>query len=178
MSGDYRLRPAESGDQPFLAEMLVEAVNWTPGREVPPEAVRSDPVLSRYVARWPESGEVGVVAEADDTRIGAAWLRFFNSDDPGYGYVADDVPELSVAVVPSWRGRGVGRSLLQQLAREARTTGIRRISLSVEPANFAQALYLSEGYEVVQHDNQADTMVLDLADAQRATPLGRTAGGR
>ena len=30
----------------------------------------------------------------------------------GYGYVADDVPELTMAVVPGWRGHGIGGELL------------------------------------------------------------------
>ena len=41
--------------------------------------------------------------------------------------------------------------------------GIRRISLSVERKNFAQKLYLSEGYQIVDSsDAQSDTMVKDL----------------
>jgi hypothetical protein len=42
--------------------------------------------------------------------------------------------------------------------------GIRQISLSVERKNFAQKLYLSEGYRIVDSsDADSDTMVKDLA---------------
>ena len=97
-------------------------------------------------------------------RIGTAWLRFLREDGPGYGFVAPDVPELTIGVVADWRGRGVGRALLRAVAVEARLAGIRQISLSVERKNFAQKLYLSEGYQIVDSsDNGSDTMVKDLA---------------
>ena len=78
--------------------------------------------------------------------------------------MAPDVPELTIGVAGDWRGRGVGRALLQALAGQARSAGIRQISLSVERKNFAQKLYLSEGYQVVDSgDAYSDTMVKDLA---------------
>jgi GNAT superfamily N-acetyltransferase len=96
-------------------------------------------------------------------RIGTAWLRFLPEDGPGYGFVAPDVPELTIGVVADWRGRGVGRALLRAIAVEARLAGIRQISLSVERKNFAQKLYLSEGYQIVDSsDKGSDTMVKDL----------------
>jgi ribosomal protein S18 acetylase RimI-like enzyme len=61
----------------------------------------------------------------------------------------------------------VGRALLRALAGQARSAGVRQISLSVERKNFAQQLYLSEGYRVVDSsDAQSDTMVKDLAPGQ------------
>ena len=42
------------------------------------------------------------------------------------------------------------------------SAGIRRISLSVERANFARGLYRSEGYTVAVSGPQSDTMVKDL----------------
>lgn len=169
MTDHYQLRRAQAEDQPFLIDMLLDAVNWAPDRSFSPEAVLSDPQLFRYVDRWPRQGELGVLAEVSGKPIGAAWLRFFTADHPGYGYVADDVPELSLAVAASWRGRGVGRALLRELAQRARSLGIRRISLSVERANFAHKLYLSEGYEVVEHGEHADTMVLDVSKARNVS---------
>jgi GNAT superfamily N-acetyltransferase len=159
---EYRLREASSADVPFMTLMLAEAVSWRGGPPVPLEDVLTDPALARYVDEWPRPAEIGVVAEAEAGPIGVTWLCCFTSDDPGYGYVADDVPELSIGVVPEWRGRGVGRALLRKTAQRARARGIRRISLSVERENTARFLYASEGYETVAGDGDADTMVLDL----------------
>jgi GNAT superfamily N-acetyltransferase len=162
MGRGFRLRDATAGDQPFLLEMLVEAVNWAGDRRVDRDAVMARPDLFHYVANWPADGEIGQVAEAEDYAIGACWLRYFTSDDPGYGYVSDDVPELGLAVAAGWRGQSVGRLLLRKTADAAARAGITRISLSVERANRAHRLYESEGYQVVERGPDADTMMLVL----------------
>lgn len=159
MSGEYRFRSATAMDADFLLDMLVEAVNWPQDRQLSRSTVTADPVLARYIDGWPRQGDLGVVAEADGRPIGAVWLRLFTADDPGYGYVADDVPELSMAVVETWRGRGVGRALLREITHRARSAGHRAISLSVERANFAYHLYTSEGYQIVERSPDSDTML-------------------
>ena len=138
----FTLRPAASGDADLLQDLVVAAVNWDPARA----AAASELAL-----------------DGSGRPIGAAWLRCFTADDPGYGFVADDVPELSIGVVDGWRGRGVGRALLRAVVRSAVEQGAQRISLSVERANRARELYLDEGFVVVEEGRDADTMVLDLA---------------
>jgi GNAT superfamily N-acetyltransferase len=160
----WGIREAVAGDGGFLADMLVEVVNWSPEwKRVPRRRVLTRPGTGHYIAGWPRDGDLGVIAEEGGSPIGAAWLRFHPVDDPGYGFIAADVPELTIGVVPGWRGRGVGRSLLRAIAARAALAGIRRISLSVERRNFARGLYLSEGYEAADSsDPQSDTMVKDL----------------
>jgi len=165
------IRRATAADGAFLADMLVEAVNWSP--EWKPRSRRrvlSAPSTGRYIAGWPRGTDLGVIAEPGGTPIGAAWLRFFTPDEHGYGYVAPDVPELTMGVVAPWRGRGAGRALLQAAGALAAAAGIEGISLRVERKNFARNLYLSEGYQVYDSTGpQADTMVKILAG-----PLGGT----
>ena len=160
----FTLRPATSGDADFLQDMVVAAVNWDPARHAAArEQVLADPRNAHYAAGWMRPEDVGVVAvDGSGGPIGAAWLRCFSTDDPGYGFVADDVPELSIGVLAGWRGRGVGRSLLRAVVRRGSEQGARRISLSVERANRARGLYLGEGFVVVEQGRDADTMVLDL----------------
>ena len=106
-----------------------------------------------------------MIAEASGVPIGAAWLRLMRAHEPGYGFVAPDVPELSIAVLASWRGHGVGRALLRALVAQARALGTARISLSVERANRAKALYEDEGFRVISSNPNTDTMVLNLPPA-------------
>lgn len=147
-----------------MADMLVEAVNWSPERKKQSRRrVLSTRRTAHYITGWPRDTDLGVIAEADEERIGAAWLRFLRTADPGYGFVAPDVPELTIGVAAHWRGQGVGRALLRAIAERALSAGIRQISLSVERKNFAQKLYLSEGYQIVDcSDKDSDTMVKDL----------------
>src|SRR5690349_2120574 len=77
-----------------------------------------------YVEGFGRPGDVGVVAELDGRPAGAAWARYGH----GYGFVADDVPELSIGVRPDARGRGIGAALLDALADELRRAGVARVS--------------------------------------------------
>ena len=126
----------------------------------------SDPATAHYVEGWPRPSDTGVIAVTpQDQPIGAAWLRFFTADDPGYGFVADGVPELSIAVASGWRGQGVGRALLRAIHQQARRAGVSRISLSVERANPAWGLYAAEGYRTIQSGQDSDTMVVEIPPA-------------
>ena len=52
---------------------------------------------------------------------------------PGFGFVDEGTPELTIAVVPSHRGHGTGAELLEALLERARAEGYTRVSLSAEP---------------------------------------------
>ncbi len=162
--GLWRIRRATADDGAFMTDMLLEAVNWSPDwKKQSRRRVLSTHTTAHYIVGWPRGTDVGVIAEADGEPIGAAWLRFLSAAAPGYGFVAADVPELTIGVALKWRGRGVGRALLSAIAEHARSAGIRQISLSVERKNFAQKLYHSEGYQIVDSsDKDSDTMVKSL----------------
>lgn len=161
----WSTRRATADDDAFMADMLVEAVNWSPEwKKQSRSRVLSTHRTAHYIVGWPRDTDLGVIAEADGERMGAAWLRFLPAADPGYGFVAADVPELTIGVAAKWRGRGAGRALLRAIADQASSAGICQISLSVERKNFAQQLYLSEGYHIVDSSgNDSDTMVKNLA---------------
>lgn len=162
----WTVRNATSADSEFLTDMLVAVVNWSPEwRPRSRRRVLAVPATAHYIAGWPRDTDLGVIAEADAVPVGAAWVRFFTAEDPGYGFVAPDVPELTVGVAAAWRGRGVGRSLLRAAAARAAAAGIRRVSLSVERKNFARGLYRSEGFAMVDaSDPRSDTTVKSLTD--------------
>ena len=159
------IRRAVAGDGDFLADMLVEAVNWSPEwKRKSRRRVLSAPATAHYIAGWPRDSDLGVIAETDGEPVGAAWLRFFPASDPGYGFVAPGIPELTIGVAARWRHQGAGRALLRAVAEQARLAGIGQISLSVERKNFARLLYQSEGYQTVNPGYPgSDTMVKDLA---------------
>ena len=159
----FSIRPATAADVDFLGDMLVEAVNWLPQRMWSRERVMTDPELSHYVSGWMKPNDFGVVAvDPADRPVGAAWVRYLTAADRGYGYVSDDVPEVTVGVVEPWRGRGVGRTLLRAVLDVARDRRVPAISLSVERANFAAGLYAAEGFRTVESFDDADTMVAEV----------------
>lgn len=94
---------------------------------------------------------------------GAIW--FARAGDEAVGCVAlrplpDDVGEVKrMYVLPAWRGRGVGRALLQTLIERARALGYRRLRLgTLADMTQAQALYYSLGFLPIER-YRADEMV-------------------
>ena len=88
----WTVRRAGPDDGAFMADMLVEAVNWSSEwKRKSRNRVLSAPATGRYIAGWPRETDLGVIAETAGERIGAAWLRFFPASEPGYGFVAPGV---------------------------------------------------------------------------------------
>ena len=103
-----------------------------------------------------------VGARVSGKPVGAAWVRLFDEHSHGYGYVDDETPELSMAVVEDHRGRGIGRCLMAAMLAQARQDGVANVSLSVEPDNPARFLYESIGFVPEDSVDGALTMVRAL----------------
>jgi ribosomal protein S18 acetylase RimI-like enzyme len=160
------IRLSARADPAFLAEMLYEAVYWRDdgAEERPPlDGLLATAETARYVAGWGRAGDVALCAlDRRDEPVGAAWYRRFPAGEPGYGYVADDVPELALAVYPEFRGQRIGGLLLGALVARAERDGERALSLSVHPRNRARRLYARHGFAVVAEAGDALTMVREL----------------
>jgi phosphinothricin acetyltransferase len=86
-----------------------------------------------------------MVAETRGQVVGWGSLNSFNAR-PAYDHVVD----LSVYVERAWRGRGVGRALLQHLLALAKTGGYHKMVLATFPHNEAGvALYRRMGFTAV-----------------------------
>ena len=155
------VRAATAADLSFLQVMLYEAATWRPEAQPPPETVHANPHVARYLCDWGRLGDAGLICEGDEP-LGAAWFRLFPADEPGYGFVSPDVPELTIGVAPASRGRGVGTRLLEELVELASADGYRALSLSVEPDNTARELYERLGFVRVADDGGAWTMLREL----------------
>jgi len=114
----------------------------------------------RYVKSWGRRGDAGLVAFDGPNAYAAAWYRLFPESAPGFGFVDEETPELTIAVVPSHRGRGTGGELLEALLAQARTDGFTRVSLSAEPGQ--TGFYEKHGFRELQRENGTVTMVADL----------------
>jgi hypothetical protein len=94
-----------------------------------------------------------VIASAGPNAYGAAWYRLFPARRPGFGFVDEETPELTIAVVPSQpRPRHRRRA-----ARSAARAGPRRrllaqISLSAEPGQ--TAFYESHGFRELRREDE------------------------
>src|SRR4051794_3209601 len=160
---DVQCRPAGVEDFSFLATMLGEAAVWRPDKPTPTaEQVMADPRYAMYLTGWPRQGDYGLVAEQDGP-VGAAWYRTYTEANHGYGFVAEDVPELSIAVIASRRHEGIGRRLLRDLVEASVAQGWRALSLSVAENNPARGLYESAGFVHVERSGHSWTMLREAA---------------
>jgi len=136
-------------DVPFMRSMLTHAYNWHVNvfdTEVP---------IGRYVDGWGRSGDSALIAMDGGHRVGAGWIRLFRAAAPGYGFIDEQTPELTVAVVPSRQGEGIGQELLRGLLERAKTDAYRAVAVSVEKNHPEVALYEAEGFEQVGETDHA-----------------------
>jgi ribosomal protein S18 acetylase RimI-like enzyme len=138
------IREGGQQDVRFLRDMLRHAYYWrTRDTEMP---------ITRYVNGWGRRGDRCLIAIDDFHPVGAAWYRLYTAREPGFGFVDEETPELTIGVVPARRGKGIGSSLLDALLERARSDEFARISLSVEKTNPAVHLYESRGFRTVRGD--------------------------
>jgi GNAT superfamily N-acetyltransferase len=142
--------------------MVAIAAGWNPERPFTAQEVIDTHELVHYVEDWPRPGELGVVAELAGAPVGACWIRYLPGTDPGYGYVADDIPELIIGIESVYRRQGLGRKMIRAVATLAHRSGVSRISLSVEHGNGAVYLYESERFESLVRRDEGVTMVRSL----------------
>ena len=150
------IRRGSAADVPFMRSMLAHAYAWRVN------AFEADIPLSRYVDNWGRPGDVAVIAHETGNRVGAAWLRIFSPDEPGYGFVDENTPELSIAVVPSRRRHGLGQELMDALRDAAREAGHEAVSLSVEADSPAVSFYERNGFERVREQEGGLVMLKRL----------------
>ena len=167
----WTLRQLDAGedDRRFLAAMLYEAATWRPGPRERPGEVLARSENARYATGWGREGDFGLVAvTVAGERLGAAWYRLFDPTEPGYGFVSEEIPELSVAVRPAWRGQGIGTALVTGLVEQATADRQPALSLSVEDDNPALLLYRKLGFrEVRAEEGGTRVLLLELGLARQ-----------
>jgi GNAT superfamily N-acetyltransferase len=146
------IRRGDRLDVPFLRSLLAHAYNWHV------KALDTDISIAHYADGWGRRGDAAVVAMDGGHSVGAGWYRLFNESVPGYGFVDEATPELTIVVVPSRQGEGTGERLLAALLERAKADGYKGVSVSVERGNREAEGYLANGFEqVAEHGN---TLVL------------------
>ncbi len=161
------VRRGEVSDIPLMYMMLFEAAATNPDiAKLDREVALSLPQIRKYVEGWGRDGDECVVAsEAAGKPLGAAWFRLFPAEDPGYGFVAEDVPELTIGVAEDARGRGIGGALMKRVIEVAKDDGYKSLSLSVKKDSSAVGLYERFGFKRKGESEQRptfDTMFLEL----------------
>ena len=116
-----------------------------------------------------EAAAMAIMTEAFDSAYGEAWnasqlssfvtlpgvtLTIAQIDGAWLGFslvrmIADEAELLLLAVGRQWRGRGIGKALLNDCLALARISGIKSLHLEVRENNPAVHFYRSVGFEHV-----------------------------
>jgi len=151
------IRSLKKEDEPFWWEMLYQAIYLPKGHAPPPREILHQPELAWYVEGWGRDSDCGFLASVDGQEVGAIWLRLAHDESHGYGFVADEIPELSMALLPDYRGKGIGTKLFERLFASPCTCP--KVSLSVSEKNPARRLYERVGFEAVGQVEDSLTMI-------------------
>ncbi|MBM4336767.1 MAG: GNAT family N-acetyltransferase [Deltaproteobacteria bacterium] len=159
-------------DGELLRGYLYLALYVPEGQEPFPLDVLQEPAVARFVVGWGRDGDLGVLAsDSTGSDIGSAWLRRWAGSHRGYGFVANDIPELSMAVRPAHRGRGVGTVMLQALLGNTDERGW-SVSLSVHRKNPVIRLYQRCGFR--EHEEHGDSVTMLRRPPEKDARGGRT----
>lgn len=137
---DCTIRALTIEDESIVWQMLRYA-----SHEPSVDSVQKQPSLARYASDWGRVGDVGCVAIRSTASIGAVWLRLWTQEAKGFGYVSDKIPELAMAVLPDYRGQGIGTQLLMQILEVAKNH-FSAVSLNVRADNRVVRLYERAGF--------------------------------
>jgi phosphinothricin acetyltransferase len=139
---DYHIRPATEADAEAICRIYNQGIE---DRLATLETELRTPAERRqWMAARSERHPV-IVAEHEAAVVGWGSLNAFNAR-PAYRHVAD----FSVYVERAWRGKGVGRALLERLVALGGALGYHKLVLSAFPFNAAGvALYERMGFRTV-----------------------------
>ncbi|MEA1982153.1 MAG: GNAT family N-acetyltransferase [Campylobacterota bacterium] len=63
--------------------------------------------------------DLGLYALVDNVLAGAIWSRRLNTEHKAEGFLDEQTPVLSIYVLPEFRDRGIGQSMMNQFLLEA-----------------------------------------------------------
>ena len=155
----YTIRKMTAQEYPLLEDFLYEAIFLPEGVEPPSKSIITAPELQIYVKDFGTSkDDFSLVAEVENKIIGAVWVRIMND----YGHIDDKTPSLAISLYKKYRGQGIGSSLIKEMLSLLQAHGYKRVSLSVQKANYAAKLYQKIGFRIIKEIGDEWIMTYNL----------------
>ncbi len=144
MSDGVRFRPIEEDDEPLLRRIYAStrademaAVPWSEAEKAAFVSGQFEAQHKYYQEVFP-SAEFSIV-EKDGEPIGRLYIDRRE----------DEHRLIDIALLPEWRGKGVGSELMRGVLDEAREAG-KLVRIHVEQDNPAMRLYKRLGFEEIE----------------------------
>jgi GNAT superfamily N-acetyltransferase len=149
-TSEVRIRPVTLDDLEALVDIYLDTARHH--EEIDPEVfgiperAAIEVRLRRRIDGRGTTGEY-VAAIIGDVMVGSASVDIADPPSPGNMIRAVPTAEFGVSVLDRWRGRGIGRALIEHLEGWAAEHAIERMVLNVSEANEgAIRLYHGMGY--------------------------------
>lgn len=156
---EYTIRKMNELEYPLLNDFLYEAINIPDGIEPPPRNIIASSELQIYVDRFGAfKDDIALVAEVEKKIVGAIWVRIMND----YGHIDDKTPSLAISLYKEYRGQRIGTNMMREMLALLKAHGYKRISLSVQKANYAAKMYRKIGFEIVKENEEEWIMICKL----------------
>ena len=162
MEAEIIIRDLDQSETGILKTMLYNAIFIPPEEVKPPPEIIELPEIAVYIKDFGREGDICLVAEIEGVIAGAVWTGLFTAGAQGYGFIAPEIPELSMSVLEQYRRQGIGTMLLAVMLKKLASKGFRQVSLSVDLANYAYRMYRKQGFEDYARHDESMTMLRQL----------------
>ena len=161
---DIGIREIRESEHATLNDFLYAAVYVPKGSIKPSRQIIKLPEVQKYINDFGKKHNYCLVAEFENKLVGAIWVRMFPADNPGFGFVNTETPELVFSVLKQYRNRGIGKKLLATMISNLATLGYQQVSVSVNHANYAVKMYQDYGFTITNTDGKSYILIRCLSD--------------
>lgn len=156
---EYAIREMTVPEYPLLSDFLYEAIFIPDDIKPPSRNIICSPELQVYIDRSGSlKDDFALVAEIEGKIIGAVWIRIMYD----YGHIDDETPSLAISLYKEYRGRGIGTEMMKEMLSLLKTHNYKRVSLSVQKANYAAEMYRKIGFDIVRENEEDWIMICNL----------------
>ena len=148
---EYSIRKMAVEEYPLLNDFLYEAIFIPDGISPPSRDIITSPELQIYVERFGAlKDDFALVTEIEEKIVGAVWVRIMND----YGHIDEETPSLAISLYKEYRGQGIGTDMMKEMLSLLKTHGYKRVSLSVQKANYAAKMYQKIGFDIIRENKE------------------------
>lgn len=122
------------------------------------------PELHVYVKDFGTTKDDFVLVSAVENKIiGAVWVRIMND----YGHINNKTPFLAISLYKKYRRQEIRSSLTKEMLFLLQTHSYKRISISIQKANYATKLYPKKGFRIIKKISNKWIMMYNLQISER-----------
>lgn len=160
MNNQLSIRPLLPQEYPLMEEFMYESIHQPDPQNPYPKEVIHYPRVKIYWDNWGnEKDDYCLVALVENSIAGAVWIRTFQGELRGYGYVDGQTPEVAIAVYEPYRNKGFGTQMMAQIIDHMKEKSFKQVSLSITKGNPAIRLYDRLGFKTID-ENEEDYIML------------------